>query len=167
LVAGYTRTRTAFAATSAPTQPQVRGVLWREINDAHRKGNLIGRVNQTEWLVGNELIGFARKLADPAEGGTDETSPAFHGQHAPFMLVVLDEAGGIPGPLWAAAKSLITGPNNRILAMGIPEHPTSEFEDLRSWIGLERDDDLDPRHSELHRRRSARRAQGGARSGLA
>jgi hypothetical protein len=121
---------TAFAATSAPTQPQVRGVLWREINDAHRKGHLIGRVNQTEWLVGNELIGFGRKPADPAEGGTDETVTAFHGQHAPYMLVVLDEAGGIPGPLWAAAKSLITGRNNRILAIGNPDDPTSEFEKI-------------------------------------
>src|SRR5689334_4681109 len=37
----------AFAVTTAPTAPQVRAILWREINRAHRKGNLPGRTNLT------------------------------------------------------------------------------------------------------------------------
>lgn len=71
----------AFVATSAPIASQVRGILWRYIGQAHRKGNLVGRVNQTEWLIGNELIGFGRSPAKPAEGGEDETVTSFQGIH--------------------------------------------------------------------------------------
>lgn len=118
----------AFVATSAPIASQVRGVLWRYIGQNHRKGNLVGRVNQTEWLIGNELIGFGRSPAKPGEGSNDETVTSFQGIHAKYVLVVLDEAGGIPAALWAAAKSLITGEHCRILAIGNPDDPTSEFE---------------------------------------
>ncbi|MBT5773216.1 MAG: hypothetical protein HOH95_02455 [Dehalococcoidia bacterium] len=41
----------AFVVTTAPTFAQVRAILWREINRAHRKGGLVGRVNQTEWWI--------------------------------------------------------------------------------------------------------------------
>lgn len=118
----------AFVATSAPIASQVRGVLWRYIGQNHRKGNLIGRVNQTEWLIGNELIGFGRSPAKPGEDSNDETVTSFQGIHAKYVLVILDEAGGIPAALWAAAKSLITGEHCRILAIGNPDDPTSEFE---------------------------------------
>lgn len=118
----------AFLATSAPGAAQVKAILWRYIGQAHRKGNLIGRVNQTEWLIGKEPIGFGRKPADPAEGGGDTTVDAFHGIHAKYVLVILDEAGGIPGPLWTAAKSFMTGKHNRLLAIGNPDDPTTEFE---------------------------------------
>jgi hypothetical protein len=41
----------AFVVTSAPSAPQVRTVLWREISRVHTRGKLPGRVNQTEWLL--------------------------------------------------------------------------------------------------------------------
>lgn len=74
-----------WCGNSAPTFAQVRGVLWREIGKAHRKGGLVGRVNQTEWHIGGELVGFGRKPAD-------QDPTAFQGYHAKNILVVLDEA---------------------------------------------------------------------------
>ena len=88
-----------FLVTTAPGAAQVKAILWRYIGQAHRKGDLIGRVNQTEWLIGNEPIGFGRKPADPAEGGLDTTVDAFHGVHAKYVLIIMDEAGGIPALL--------------------------------------------------------------------
>ena len=113
----------AFAVTTAPTFSQVRGVLWREIGKAHRKGRLIGRVNQTEWLIGDELVAFGRKPAD-----TDPT--AFQGIHARYVLVVLDEACGIPKDLWIAAGALATNADCRILAIGNPDDPGSYFAEV-------------------------------------
>jgi hypothetical protein len=75
----------AFAVTTAPSAPQVRAILWREINRAHKKGNLPGRTNQTEWWIGDELVGFGRKPAD-------YSPTAFQGIHARRVLVVIDEA---------------------------------------------------------------------------
>lgn len=113
----------AFVVSTAPTFQQVRGVLWREIGRAHRKGHLAGRVNQTEWWIDDELVAFGRKPAD-----TDPT--AFQGIHAAFVLVVVDEACGIPKDLWVAANSLAANDNSRILAIGNPDDPGSHFAEV-------------------------------------
>lgn len=110
----------AFAVTTAPTAPQVRAILWREINRAHRKGRLPGRTNQTEWWLNDEIVAFGRK---PADYDPD----AFQGIHARFVLVVLDEACGIPEALWTAAASLVANKNGRMLAIGNPDDPGSYF----------------------------------------
>ncbi len=117
----------AKVLTSAPTFHQVRSILWGELARAHRKGNLKGRLNQTEWLINGELVGFGRKPADPAKGGIDETVTDFQGTHAEFLLVIFDEADGIPKPLWLAAQSLLMGEQNRFLAIGNPDNPQSHF----------------------------------------
>lgn len=111
----------AFAATTAPTDPQVKAILWREITRAHRKGRLKGRVTlDAQWKIGDELVAYGRKPADHDEHG-------FQGIHARFVLVVLDEACGIPTPLWTATDTLVTNEDSRILAIGNPDDPTSEF----------------------------------------
>lgn len=113
----------AFVVSTAPTFPQVRAILWREINRAHRKGNLPGRVNQTEWWLDDEIVGFGRKPAD--------TDPAaFQGIHARHLLVVIDEACGVPKALFDAVDSLVTNEECRVLAIGNPDDPSSHFADV-------------------------------------
>lgn len=110
----------AFVVSTAPTFSQVRAILWRYIRKHHKAGDLAGRVNQTEWLMDDELVGYGRKPADHDESG-------FQGIHARYVLVVLDEACGIPEQLWVAADALATGPDCRILAIGNPDNPASHF----------------------------------------
>lgn len=113
---------TAFAVTTAPGFDQVRAILWRYIGQMHRKGKLPGRVNQTEWWIGDEMVAFGRKPAD-----TDPT--AMQGVHSEHVLVVVDEACGVSKELWDAVDSLTSNhPDNcRILAIGNPDDPTSHF----------------------------------------
>jgi hypothetical protein len=118
----------AFAVTTAPTDVQVETVLWREIGRAHAKGNLPGRLNTKEWLVTpsagkEEMIAFGRKPSD-------YNTVAFQGIHAPFVLLVLDEADGIPYMLYEAGESLLANDNGRILAIGNPDNPTSHFAEV-------------------------------------
>ena len=78
-----------FATTTAPTTKQVHAILWRYIGQAHRKGNLPGRITlDDEWYTGpggKELVGFGRKPADHDQS-------AFQGIHALNPLIVVDEA---------------------------------------------------------------------------
>lgn len=129
----------AFFVSSAPTFPQVRAILWREIGMAHRKGKLPGRVNQTEWHLaadrahrvtpdakaGEELVGFGRK--PPAR----DSGVAFQGIHSGEggVLVVLDEAAGIPPTLWDAAEGLMADEASRLLVIGNPDDPIGPFAD--------------------------------------
>jgi hypothetical protein len=119
----------AFVVTTAPSGPQVRAILWREIGRAHARGGLAGRVTQTEWWMQagagghgghEEMVAFGRKPSDydPA---------AFQGIHARYVLVIIDEAAGVPETLFDAAKSLTTNEGSRILAIGNPDDPASYF----------------------------------------
>ena len=110
----------AFAVTTAPTAPQVRAILWREINRAHRKGSLPGHTNQTEWWINDEIVAYGRKPSD-------YDPSAFQGIHARRVLVVIDEACGVPEGIWTAANSLVANEHGRILAIGNPDDPGSYF----------------------------------------
>jgi hypothetical protein len=118
----------AFVVTSAPTAPQVKAILWREIGKLHAHGKLPGRVNTTEWHMtsanGNEeLVAFGRK--------PDDYEPtAFQGIHARFVLVVFDEACGMAMPLWEAADSIIANDDSKFLAIGNPDDPNTEFKSI-------------------------------------
>ena len=120
----------AVAVTSAPTGRQVRAILWKEISRAHAKG-LPGRTNQQNWLMEmptgkEELVAFGMKPSD-------SDPSAFQGIHARWVLVLFDEACGIPGgdgtthSLWEAADSLLSNDESRFLAIGNPDDPSSEF----------------------------------------
>lgn len=118
---------TAKVLTSAPTFDQVKSILWGELKRTHSKGKLEGRTNTTQWYIGDERVAFGRKPKDPTKGGSDETVTEFQGEHADYLLVILDEACGIPKPLWLAAMSLLTNDESRMLAIGNPDDPTSHF----------------------------------------
>ena len=112
--------QSARVVTTAPTFTQVRAILWNEIGRAFRSGKLPGRINQTEWWMGEELVAFGRKPADwnPA---------AFQGIHAEYVLVIIDEASGVPASIFTAAETLASNEQARILVIGNPDDPTSEF----------------------------------------
>jgi hypothetical protein len=129
LVAWWLATKPdAFVVTTAPSGHQVRSILWREIKRAKTKGNLKGRITEgqvPEWKIGGELVGFGRKPADYVD--PTEAATSFQGIHALNLLVVLDEASGIPEWLATAVETLVTNTNSRVLAIGNPDNPTSWF----------------------------------------
>lgn len=118
----------AFVVTTAPTAPQVDAILWRELGRAHRRGNLAGRITGgavPQWKLGGEVVAMGRKpqdLLDP-----EQAAAAFQGIHARFVLVILDEAAGIQPWLWDAVDSLVTNEHGRVLAIGNPTDPASQF----------------------------------------
>lgn len=111
----------AIVVSTAPTYKQVHAVLWEEIRKQHRKGELDGVVLQTdEWKIGDVLVGMGRKPADHDEHG-------FQGIHRRYVLAILDEACGIPAALWNGVEAITTNEDCRILAIGNPDDPNTEF----------------------------------------
>lgn len=112
----------AFIVSTAPTHDQVHAILWEEIRRRHKQGGLRGRVLQNDqWkLDDGTLVGWGRKPADTDEYG-------FHGIHRRYVLVILDEACGIPEQLWTAVEAITTNADCRILAIGNPDDPGTEF----------------------------------------
>ena len=113
---------TARVITTAPTSKQVDAVLWYEINKTHERLGLRGRTNKNEWYLGDRmLVALGRKPPDHVDA-------AFQGLHAKYLLVILDEAYGIPKRLWDEASTLASNEYGRILAIGNPDGP-GEFEE--------------------------------------
>lgn len=98
--------------STAPTQRQVKDLLWSELRAAHAKAimPLGGELLQLQYKLGEDhfAVGFS----------TDsENIDRFTGYHAPHQLVVFDQAGGIDSPIWEAAEGLMTSANCRWLAI--------------------------------------------------
>ncbi|MEU4224292.1 hypothetical protein AB0F17_08365 [Nonomuraea sp. NPDC026600] len=117
----------AFVVSTAPSYPQVHAILWEEIRKTAKLAAamgepLPGRVLQSdEWkLDDGTLVGWGRKPADTDQHG-------FQGIHRRYVLVLLDEACGIPEQLWTAVEAITTGADCRILAIGNPDDPNTEF----------------------------------------
>lgn len=111
---------TARVVTTAPSSQQVRGILWVEINGLWDRLDLPGTRNQTEIWFDKYQAAVGRKAADynPA---------AFSGWHAPHLLVIVDEADGVGKRLWGAIDTLVTNESAKVVAVGNPDDPQSEF----------------------------------------
>lgn len=123
----------SIVVTTAPTLRQVQDLLWAEIRSAFHasKVTLPGRMPSD--------VSVQIKIADKwyAKGYTatrrssDQTATAFQGIHAPYVLLLFDEATGIPDDVWEAAKRIAIGPHDLFVALGNPTDPSSHFSRIR------------------------------------
>jgi len=119
------------AITTAPTYNQVKNILWSEIRSAHGKSRypLGGVMNLTEWKLDDDhfAIGFTPKNEVSPEAGQG-TQSSFQGFHAEGgLLVVFDEATGVPLPIWTMAEGLLTQAHVKFVAIANPTSRNSEF----------------------------------------
>ena len=144
--------------TTAPTTAQVEAILWREIGKAHRKGNLPGRITlDAKWYMGQELVAYGRKPADYDQA-------AFQGIHAKNMLVLLDEAVGIPEVVVRCSRRFGDQCERTSGGSGEPGRPVVALRasvQTGLWLGRETHQRL--RYSGLHRREGPRGASTVAR----
>lgn len=121
----------AFAVTTAPTWPQVKAILWREIIKAHNSGKLDGRITlDCEWYMGQTDRGLERELVAYGRKPADYDQAAFQGIHAQYVLVIIDEACGVPKTLFDAVDTLVTNEAARVLAIGNPDDPATQFAEV-------------------------------------
>lgn len=113
-------TDSVFVVTTAPTHSQVKVILWQNIIKIHSAVGLKGRTNLTEWWIGDSIVAQGKK---PRDWDPD----AFQGIHAERVLVIIDEAAGVPAKLWDAADTLLSSAGCHVLAIGNPTTRASEF----------------------------------------
>jgi hypothetical protein len=118
-----------WCGNTAPSYPQVNKILWEEIRKHHantRNGEnpMAGRVTQgDEWKADDgQVLAFGRK---PPSG--EQGKHAFQGIHRRYVLVVIDEACGVPEEIWTGAEAITTNDGCRILAIGNPDDRQTDF----------------------------------------
>lgn len=117
--------------TTAPTFTQVESLLWSEIRAGYSasKYPLGGRMLNTDWKIDDDwfAIGISPKEdADNSGGGQGKTS-GFQGFHAPYLLLVFDEATGVPSKRWLQAHGMLTSANVKMVAIGNPTSKSTDF----------------------------------------
>lgn len=117
--------------TTAPSWTQVEKVLWGEIATAYRSSRipLGGDLLNTQWKIADDCFAIGISTRESVEQ-RDFGSTKLQGFHSPNLLVILDEAAGVPPEIWTATTSLATGENNRIVAIGNPASPSGPFYDI-------------------------------------
>jgi len=108
---------TALAITIAPTHRQVRNIIWPHIRRCHFLAKLPGEVLTQTWKVGADVVAYGFSPSPYDEAATQ-------GIHAPNLLIIIDEAGGIGEVVGKALEALMTGGNTRLLLLGNP--PTDQ-----------------------------------------
>lgn len=104
---------TAIAITTATTYRQVRNIMWANVRRVHFANRLPGEILTTEWKLEGTVVAYGFSAAHNNEA-------AVQGIHAPHLLVVVDEAGGISETIGNALEALMTGGHTRLLVLGNP-----------------------------------------------
>jgi hypothetical protein len=138
-------------ACTAPTGHQLKDVLWSEIAK-WLKGN-----NPAEpTLVSDVLTWQAEKVYHNAANGerwfavartcnpkatTEEQAETLSGLHEDYLLIVADEASGIPAPVFKPLDGTLTGKVNLILMISNPTRTGGYFFDSHNslrdrWVTL-------------------------------
>ncbi len=106
--------------TTAPTWFQVENLLWRNLKRAHTQSliPLGGNLGRAKLELDDEWYAVGLSTNDPTR---------FQGIHAPRVMVVFDEATGVHPEIWDASNGLVVGTDDRILGIGNPTDPSSQF----------------------------------------
>jgi len=122
--------RGSIVITTAPTHRQVIKLLWGELATAYKNAPhfLGGRLVTNELKISEDwyALGFSPKK----EAGTEDEQKgsSFQGFHALYVLVVFDEATGIPPDIFKMAEGLQTsGKIIKWVCIGNPTTRNSEF----------------------------------------
>lgn len=113
----------SIVVTTAPTWRQVTDILWREIAIAVKKSKYkltSSEVRQAGLEIDKDwyAVGLSTKYPEN-----------FFGYHANHILVVVDEAGGVPDQIFKGVKAITPNRNARILYIGNPTNPAGTFYD--------------------------------------
>ena len=112
----------AIVITTAPSDRQVREILWRELR------NLYMPIRD---LIGGKLTRTRLDFSATryAYGFSTNTEDRFQGFHSGNILVIVDEASGVDEFIYQAIRGVLTTSNAKLLMIGNPHGLAGTFYD--------------------------------------
>lgn len=111
----------------APGFEQINDLLFKEIRKQRAGRGLPGRVLQTPEIKGGDAHFVKGRATNDAHGrGTERVQ----GQHAPYLLFVIDEAEGVADFVYDAIKSMASGGIAVVILAANPRTRASRFHRL-------------------------------------
>ena len=104
--------KNSVVITTAPTNRQVTKLLWGEIGAAVRASlfNLGGHLTNSELKIADKwyAMGFSPQKTAGGDDSKEQQGSTFQGFHADYILIVFDEATGVPPDVWTQVEGLLT-----------------------------------------------------------
>lgn len=118
---------------TAPVRNQIDSIMFKLIRDLHQKSHEIGRnplpgriAMKPAWVI--DEIGH--EIVQPRRPADQNLISSFQGTHNEFMLIIMDEAGGLPAEMYDAAAAVMTNADAHLLAIGNPNKRNTKFHDI-------------------------------------
>lgn len=119
---------------TAPTAHQLSDVLWSELHKWFRlsifqdefvfqKLKIFHKDAPNEW--------WCRSVSVSAKATPEEQAETLAGRHAEHLLIIADEASGIPDPVFIPIEGAMTQDDNKVLLIGNPTKNTGYLHDTQ------------------------------------
>lgn len=106
---------------TAPTNRQLADILWSEVSKWVRKSRLVD-----EFVIQKDKIfhkhapkeWWARAVSPSVKASKEEQAETLAGFHGDHLLIVVDEASGVPDPVYIPLEGALTQEDNRVMLIG-------------------------------------------------
>jgi len=136
----------AKVVCTAPTARQLADILWSELSKWLRrsilsdefviqKDKIFHKESKDEW--------WARAVSTSVKASAEDQAETLAGFHGDHLLIVVDEASGVPDPVYVPLEGALTQEDNRVLLIGNMTKNNGYFYDThfhpaiaKSWCKL-------------------------------
>ena len=121
IVLSYVHTLSpSVVITTAPVARQVTHIIWREINRM---------IRNSRFPLGGEALTSIYRLSEDtfAIGISTDDPEKIQGIHGENVLVVVDEAAGMPDHIMDSVESMLSGGTSKLLLLGNPSRTEGYF----------------------------------------
>lgn len=114
--------------TTAPSDRQVRHILWREINAIYRRSKvpLLGRPLQTRIEIAPDHYGIGFSSEKPGKD-SNEDSTGWQGFHGENILLIPDESAAIDEVIFDGLDAVMSAGDTHALLIGNPTSTSGTF----------------------------------------
>jgi hypothetical protein len=112
---------------TAPTWSQALGLTFKQTKKMRMLSKLPGDILDSGLIRDTERL---RQTDHFVKALNAENGEGFQGEHSAPILIVIEEAVGVPNYIWDAMEGLMTHPACRVLAIGNPTDEASKFGEI-------------------------------------
>ena len=109
----------SIVLSTAPTWRQVEKLVWKEVRASHARARRAGRPLGGNLLPASPELQIVRDQWYAAGLSTNDPD-RFQGYHEEHILVIVDEAAGVPEDIFEAIEGVLTSEHSRLLLLGNP-----------------------------------------------
>ncbi len=113
----------SIVLSTAPTWRQVEKLVWKEVRASYKRskvplgGHILPKSPEIQ-IIQDEWYAMGLSTNDPDR---------FQGYHEKYILVVVDEAAGVPEDIFEAIEGVLTSEHARLLLLGNPTALSGTF----------------------------------------